>query len=84
MNQDWPEVSNHAVETGRFISTLDLEHRRRVAVVGLRVVEELRLGGTRERIRERSAALCLQLLRRALGGTAARLLGEEAGESDTP
>jgi putative ABC transport system permease protein len=44
VNQDWPEVSNHAVENGRFFSSLDLEHRRRVAVVGLRVVEELRLG----------------------------------------
>ncbi len=44
VNDDWPEVSNHAVENGRFISSLDLEHRRRVVVVGLRVVEELRLG----------------------------------------
>ena len=44
VNEDWPEVSNHAVENGRFFSSLDLEHRRRVAVVGLRVVEELWLG----------------------------------------
>ncbi|MGI9539149.1 MAG: nicotinamide-nucleotide amidohydrolase family protein, partial [Miltoncostaeaceae bacterium] len=44
-------------------------------------VQELRLGGTRERIRERSTALALQLLRRSLGGTAARLLGAEEGTS---
>ncbi len=51
---------------------------------GEAVVEELRLGGTRERIRERSVALSLQLLRRALGGTAARLLGGKERGSGTP
>lgn len=47
------------------------------------VVDELRLGGTRERIRDRSAALALQLLRRSLGGTATRLLGAEEDRSGT-
>ena len=45
VNGDWPEVSNHAVDVGRFFSTIDLEHRRKVAVIGQEVVEELRLGG---------------------------------------
>ncbi len=44
VNQDWPEVSNHEVEFGRFFSQLDLDHRRKVAVVGRKVVEELDLG----------------------------------------
>ena len=44
VNGDWPEVSNHAVDTGRFFSAIDLDHRRKVAVVGQEVVEELRLG----------------------------------------
>ncbi len=44
VNGDWPEVSNHAVDLGRFFSTIDLEHRRKVAVVGQEVVDELRLG----------------------------------------
>lgn len=44
VNNDWPEVSNHTVERGRFLSQIDLEHRRKVAVVGQKIVEELRLG----------------------------------------
>lgn len=44
VNQDWPEVNNHEVELGRFFSQLDLDHRRKVAVVGRKVVEELDLG----------------------------------------
>ncbi len=44
VNQDWPEVNNHEVEQGRFFSELDLDHRRKVAVVGRKVVEELDLG----------------------------------------
>jgi putative ABC transport system permease protein len=43
VNQDWPEVSNHEVELGRFFSEIDLRHRRKVAVVGRKVVEELGL-----------------------------------------
>lgn len=45
--------------------------------------EELRLGGTRERIRDRSTAMALHLLRRSLGGTATRLLGAEESPSGT-
>jgi putative ABC transport system permease protein len=44
VNDDWPEVNNHAVEYGRFLSSLDLKHRRKVVVIGNQVVEELRLG----------------------------------------
>ncbi len=44
VNQNWPEVNNHAVDYGRFFSTLDLAHRRKVVVVGRKVLEELRLG----------------------------------------
>ena len=44
VNQDWPEVSNYTVDRGRFFSRLDLAARRKVAVIGPEVVEELRLG----------------------------------------
>ncbi|MDX1502085.1 MAG: ABC transporter permease [Thermoanaerobaculia bacterium] len=44
VNQAWPDVVDFQVEKGRFLSAIDLDHRRKVAVVGLRVVEELRLG----------------------------------------
>jgi putative ABC transport system permease protein len=44
VNDDWPEVNNHVVERGRFLSSIDLEHRRKVAVVGKKIIEELRLG----------------------------------------
>jgi putative ABC transport system permease protein len=44
VNNDWPEVNNHVVEYGRFLSSLDLLHRRKVAVIGQKVIEELRLG----------------------------------------
>jgi putative ABC transport system permease protein len=44
VNDDWPEVNNHTVEYGRFLSSLDLKHRRKVAVIGNRIIEELRLG----------------------------------------
>src|SRR6188768_3928451 len=43
VNEDWPEVNNHQVEVGRFFSEIDLRHRRKVAVVGRKVVEELGL-----------------------------------------
>jgi putative ABC transport system permease protein len=43
VNQDWPEVNNHEVELGRFFSRLDMEHRRKVAVIGQKVAEELGL-----------------------------------------
>ena len=44
VNQDYPEVANHAVERGRFLSRIDFDNRRNVVVVGRRVVEELGLG----------------------------------------
>ncbi len=44
VNEDYPEVNNHTVDRGRFLTRLDLEHRRKVAVVGQTVVDELRLG----------------------------------------
>ena len=43
VSQDWPEVNNHEVELGRFFSRVDMAHRRKVAVVGQKVVEELGL-----------------------------------------
>jgi putative ABC transport system permease protein len=44
VNENWPEVGNYTVDTGRFFSRLDLTMRRKVAVIGPKVVEELRLG----------------------------------------
>jgi putative ABC transport system permease protein len=44
VNESWPEVSNYTVDRGRFFSRLDLAERRKVAVVGPKVVDELSLG----------------------------------------
>jgi putative ABC transport system permease protein len=44
VNADYPEVANHTVDRGRFISRVDLRHRRKVAVVGQEIVDELNLG----------------------------------------
>ena len=44
VNQDFAEVHKYFVEEGRFFSEIDLQHRRKVAVVGQEVVEQLRLG----------------------------------------
>ena len=44
VNSDYPEVANHTVDRGRFISQIDLEHRRKVVVVGQEVADELKLG----------------------------------------
>jgi len=44
VNQDYPDVANHTVDRGRFLSRVDLENRRNVVVVGQKVVEELDLG----------------------------------------
>ncbi len=44
VNENWPEVNNHTVDQGRFYGRLDRERRRKVAVVGKKIVEELRLG----------------------------------------
>ncbi len=43
-NEQMPEVTNQAIELGRFFSQFDLRERRKVAVVGWKVVDELRLG----------------------------------------
>ena len=44
VNDAWPEIANYTVDRGRFFSRLDLDQRRKVAVVGPKVVEELGLG----------------------------------------
>jgi putative ABC transport system permease protein len=44
VNEDYPEVANHTVDRGRFISRIDLQHRRKVAVLGQEIVDELNLG----------------------------------------
>jgi putative ABC transport system permease protein len=44
VNSDYPDVANHTVDQGRFISPIDLEHRRKVAVIGQEVADELKLG----------------------------------------
>jgi putative ABC transport system permease protein len=44
VNQDYQGVMNHTVDRGRFFSNIDLENRRKVVVVGTKVVEKLGLG----------------------------------------
>ncbi len=44
VSPDYPEVENHAVDRGRFLSRIDFDNRRNVVVLGRRVVEELGLG----------------------------------------
>jgi putative ABC transport system permease protein len=44
VSQDYPEVENHTVDRGRFLSRIDFDNRRNVVVLGHRVVEELGLG----------------------------------------
>jgi len=44
VNDDYQGVMNHTVDRGRFFSRIDLENRRKVAVVGPDVVEKLNLG----------------------------------------
>jgi len=44
VNQNWPEISNYTVDRGRFFSRLDLDARRKVAVIGPKIVDELALG----------------------------------------
>jgi putative ABC transport system permease protein len=44
VTDDYQEVQAHYVERGRFLSPVDLANRRKVAVVGETVVEELGLG----------------------------------------
>jgi len=44
VNENWPEVRNHAVEHGRFLSKIDLEKHRNVVVIGRTTIRELELG----------------------------------------
>jgi putative ABC transport system permease protein len=44
VNESYQDVWNHTVGSGRFLSRVDLDNRRRVAVVGTTVVEKLKLG----------------------------------------
>jgi putative ABC transport system permease protein len=44
VTDDYQEVAAHFVERGRFLSPIDLRNRRKVAVVGETIVEELELG----------------------------------------
>jgi putative ABC transport system permease protein len=43
-NEELPEITNQAVELGRFFSRFDEQQRAKVAVIGVKVQEELRLG----------------------------------------
>ncbi|HEV2854235.1 MAG TPA: ABC transporter permease [Thermoanaerobaculia bacterium] len=44
VNENWQDVTNQTVDRGRFLSRVDLENRRKVVVVGHKVVDELNLG----------------------------------------
>jgi len=44
-NSAYQEMSQQFVERGRFISSIDLDSRRKVAVVGQTVIDELQMGG---------------------------------------
>jgi len=44
VNRSYPEIVNHWVDNGRFFTPVDDEQRKRVAVIGLEVVEQLELG----------------------------------------
>ena len=44
VNENWPDISNYQVDRGRFFSRFDLDARRKVAVVGPKVADELDLG----------------------------------------
>jgi putative ABC transport system permease protein len=43
VTDDYPEIWNHTVDKGRFLTKLDLEHHLQVAVIGTKVVDELGL-----------------------------------------
>ncbi len=44
VTEDYPVVNDHTVGQGRFLARVDVERRRKVAVIGATVVDELRLG----------------------------------------
>jgi putative ABC transport system permease protein len=71
VNDDFPEIHNYFVADGRFFSDIDLRHRRKVAVVGRHVADELRLG---------ESAVGREIY---VGGRAATVIGvmEEKGQA---
>ena len=44
VNDEYPDINNHYVDEGRFVSAQDIEARRRVVVIGRTFVDELKLG----------------------------------------
>jgi putative ABC transport system permease protein len=44
VNADYQDVMNQTVDRGRFLSPIDIADRRKVAVLGTKVVDELKLG----------------------------------------
>ncbi|HPR63405.1 MAG TPA: ABC transporter permease [Thermoanaerobaculia bacterium] len=44
VNEEYPDIVNHFVETGRFITHHDIEARKHITLVGQTVVDELKLG----------------------------------------
>jgi putative ABC transport system permease protein len=45
VDETYQDVLNHTVDRGRFLSRLDLENHRKVAVIGPKVADKLALGG---------------------------------------
>ena len=43
VNESYQDVMNHTVDQGRFFTRIDLENRRKVAVIGQKVADELAL-----------------------------------------
>ena len=43
VDSEWPAVNNTGVDRGRFFTHLDLERRSKVAVVGIDILDELRI-----------------------------------------
>ena len=43
-HESWPEVRNDNVDRGRFFSRFDVDRRQKVAVLGAKLIDELRLG----------------------------------------
>jgi len=43
VNGAWPDIVNYGVDRGRFLSQFDVSHHRKVAVIGPKVIEELRM-----------------------------------------
>jgi putative ABC transport system permease protein len=43
--ESYQEINNHYVDQGRFLSRIDVKHRKRVCIVGRRVLEDLDVTG---------------------------------------